>query len=209
MYYDNSQAVFVRTVTFHYVGRIVNVSHDHVTGRQQWLTLERASWIADTGARMSEFLRRGPVEAGGGRTEYEMYPSGVVINADAIVDIAPIAGELPTLGATAPVIQSEEDVFRDGQRVYIRSVTFHSIGIIERCIFNSNDALEAVRLRDAFWVPDTGVRMQDFLTDGPADPSSDAADGRPELEAYPSGVTILAGGIVDATLMPRLPTRIR
>lgn len=209
MYYDEKTAVFVRTVTFHYAGRIANISYSPVTGRAQWLTLSEASWIADTGARMGTFLKRGIIEEEGGRTEYEMYPSGVVVNADSVLDICKISGELPELAVAAKKIKREEDVFREGVGVYIRSVTFHTIGIVEQVIYDRNDSVEALRLKNAYWVPDTGVRVQDFLTDGP---NLFASDDRPittELEPFPDGVVVMASAIVDATLFNKLPEAAR
>jgi hypothetical protein len=64
---------FIRTVTYHYTGRLVHVSDTE-------LALEDVSWIGSSG-RWSEALKTGKL------AEVEPYPSGsVIIGRGAIVD---------------------------------------------------------------------------------------------------------------------------
>lgn len=72
----------VRTVTHYYTGRLVRLS-------KQWLVLEDAAWIADTG-------RWSTAPATGALSEVEPYPDGrIAINAGAIVDVSGWAHKLP------------------------------------------------------------------------------------------------------------------
>lgn len=75
--------VFIRTVTHHYTGRVVEYAEEEVA-------LEDAAWIADDG-RFAEAMKSG--EFG----EVEPYPDGrrVVINRGAIIDWSPAPAELP------------------------------------------------------------------------------------------------------------------
>lgn len=66
-------AVFIRTVTMYYTGRIVEIL-DKV------LILTDAAWIADTG-RFSQALEKGVLG------EVEPYPNPVAINRDHILDV--------------------------------------------------------------------------------------------------------------------------
>ena len=73
--------VFVRTVTMHYVGRIV----DDAAG---YLVLADASWVADSG-RFGEALATGTL------AETEKFPDPVFINPDTIVDVTAWNHPLP------------------------------------------------------------------------------------------------------------------
>lgn len=71
--YKIGQAYFIRTVTHHYTGTLVDVT-------EQELVLKDAAWIADDG-RFSEAL------ATGNLNEVEPYPDGeVIIGRGSIVD---------------------------------------------------------------------------------------------------------------------------
>lgn len=75
------ECVFVRTVTFHYTGRIVALTN-------QEMVLDEAAWIADSG-RWSSALATGTLN------EVEPYPGIVSISRSAIVDVAPWTHALP------------------------------------------------------------------------------------------------------------------
>lgn len=75
------QAVFVRGVTYHYTGRLVEV-------RERELVLEDAAWIANSG-RFSEALETGSLK------EVEPYPDEVTVNREAVMDISPWDQDLP------------------------------------------------------------------------------------------------------------------
>ena len=73
---------FIRTVTHHHTGRLVQVT-------QQEIVLEDAAWIADDG-RLSESLKKGEFN------EVEMFPSGrVIVGRAAVIDAQEISS-LPT-----------------------------------------------------------------------------------------------------------------
>ena len=73
---------FLRTVTHHHTGRLVQVT-------QQELVLEDAAWIADDG-RFSEALESGSF------TEVEMFPKGrVIVGRASIIDATEITS-IPT-----------------------------------------------------------------------------------------------------------------
>jgi hypothetical protein len=72
--------VIVRTVTYHYTGRLVGVIGDS-------LVLDGGAWIADSG-RWSKALASGKLD------EVEMYPTGPVV-VSAIVDVTEWRHELP------------------------------------------------------------------------------------------------------------------
>jgi hypothetical protein len=61
------KAVVIRTVTFHYMGRLEDYD-------ASFLQLSDASWLADS-RRWSDFLRDGPSP----QAEIEAYPDGVVL----------------------------------------------------------------------------------------------------------------------------------
>ena len=71
------EALFIRTVTMHYTGRVIALDKD-------WLHLSEAAWIADSG-RFAEALAQGTA------SEVEPYPGEgyVSIARGAIVDCAP------------------------------------------------------------------------------------------------------------------------
>ena len=69
--------VFIRTVTMAHLGKIVKLQGDMVILRQ-------ASWVADTGSRVGEFLRHGTLS---GTTEIEVAPGTVCIGRGGIIDV--------------------------------------------------------------------------------------------------------------------------
>lgn len=75
-------AYLFRTVTHIEVGRVKSV--DGV-----FITLEEASWIADTG-RYNDCLVKGIFN------EVEPYPSGTTINSASLINFAPWSHKLPT-----------------------------------------------------------------------------------------------------------------
>ena len=64
--------VVIRTVTYHYAGKVKRVDEGRVE-------LSQASWIADSG-RWSKFLQTGDAD------EVEMYPDKVSVSLGSIVD---------------------------------------------------------------------------------------------------------------------------
>lgn len=79
--YNIGDAVFIRTVTYHYTGRISAIYPGEIM-------LADAAWIADSG-RFHVALATGAL------SEVEPYPAGVVISRGAIVDVSPWAHPLP------------------------------------------------------------------------------------------------------------------
>jgi len=75
------KSVFIRTVTYYYTGRVVNVT-------PQVVTLEKAAWIADTG-RFSEAMESGDF------SEVEPYSGEVNIMIGSIVDYIKWTHPLP------------------------------------------------------------------------------------------------------------------
>jgi len=73
--------VFIRTVTLYYLGRIKKVSG-------QFLTLEDASWIPDTG-RFYDFLKEGKAN------EVEPFLNDVHIPLGSIIDLTKWTHKLP------------------------------------------------------------------------------------------------------------------
>lgn len=74
--------VFIRTVTMHYTGRLVEVGPSE-------LVLEDAAWVADSG-------RFGAALASGDLKEVEPFPAGrVVIGRGAVVDCVAWPHDLP------------------------------------------------------------------------------------------------------------------
>lgn len=76
------EQVYIRSVTYHYVGRVGHVGEAYVT-------LEDASWIADSG-RMSAFLSQGRP------SESERYQDPVVVFFGGMVDATLFAPPLPS-----------------------------------------------------------------------------------------------------------------
>lgn len=72
----------IRTVTHIDVGHVVDVCGD-------FLVLEQASWIADTG-RYHDCLKKGAFN------EVEPYPTSVYVNMSSVIDAAPWEHHLPT-----------------------------------------------------------------------------------------------------------------
>ena len=77
------ECIFVRTVTYHYIGRCVHFDAD-------WIVLEDASWCASSG-RWAEFLKTGKA------AELEPYPDGhpVYLARGAIVEVTDWPHDLP------------------------------------------------------------------------------------------------------------------
>jgi small nuclear ribonucleoprotein (snRNP)-like protein len=75
--------VFVRTVTYHYTGRLVQVD-DH------WLVLADAAWIAESD-RWADSLATGNLR------EVEPYPGECLVARGAVVDICEWLHELPRI----------------------------------------------------------------------------------------------------------------
>ena len=80
--YPTGSNVFIRTVTMHYTGKLVEVTPGE-------LVLEEAAWVADSG-RFAEALAQGTLN------EVEPYPSGrVCISRGAVLDVSIWGHELP------------------------------------------------------------------------------------------------------------------
>jgi len=79
--YRVGDVVFVRTVTYHYTGRISALYSGEIV-------LEDAAWIADSG-------RFGAALATGELNEVEPYPGSVVVSRGAIVDVSAWVHPLP------------------------------------------------------------------------------------------------------------------
>ena len=75
------QSVFVRTMTYHYIGRLLE--SDPLT-----IVLDDASWVADSG-RWHTALAEGVLR------EVEPYPGKVTINRGTVVDISEWLHDLP------------------------------------------------------------------------------------------------------------------
>lgn len=75
------QNIFVRTVTMYYLGRIKTVCG-------QWLTLEDASWVPDTG-RFADFLKDGKAN------EVEPFQKDVHISLSSVIDVTRFDHRLP------------------------------------------------------------------------------------------------------------------
>ena len=86
---NDGEQVFIRTVTYHYVGRIEYPSSDDGFAlRQDYIMLADASWVADSG-RFFDALRSGTL------SEVEPMPHGVLVARASIVDISPWPHKLP------------------------------------------------------------------------------------------------------------------
>jgi len=75
--WEVGETVFVRTVTYHMVGRIIAVINDNF---QNWIVLDEATWVADSG-------RFTPAMDEGKLAEYEPVQCPVRINTAAITDV--------------------------------------------------------------------------------------------------------------------------
>jgi len=75
------QAVIIRTVTLYYTGRLVEYD-------DQWLVLDDAAWVADTG-RWAKALETGQL------TEVEPYPGRCLVATGAVIDVSPWPHPLP------------------------------------------------------------------------------------------------------------------
>jgi len=75
------KSYFIRTVTFHYTGRLIGLSNDE-------LLLEDAAWVADSG-RFAIALKSGEL------SEVEPYPDKVIVMKSAVVDVCEWCHELP------------------------------------------------------------------------------------------------------------------
>lgn len=74
--------VFIRTVTFHYVGILVREN-------ASWLVLEDAAWVADSG-RWADALKTGKLN------EVEPFPDGEIeISRDTVVDVSAWLHSIP------------------------------------------------------------------------------------------------------------------
>ena len=91
---DLPAVVFIRTVTMHYVGRILDISDSYIvpsiSSSVAFIVLEDASWVADSG-RFGEALANGTL------IETERFPDPVWISTGAIVDITVWNYPLPTV----------------------------------------------------------------------------------------------------------------
>jgi hypothetical protein len=76
------QAWMFRTVTFANIGRITRIDG-------MFITLEEASWVADTGRFHNALLE-------GNLSEVEPFPHGCVVHLGSLVDAAPWVHELPS-----------------------------------------------------------------------------------------------------------------
>lgn len=79
--FEKDKKYLIRTVTHIDVGRVVDVVGDFVV-------LDQASWIADTG-RYHDCLAKGVF------SEVEPYPAQVFVNMSAVIDGAPWEHDLP------------------------------------------------------------------------------------------------------------------
>ena len=78
---DVGAAVFVRTVTHSYTGRVAAV-------KDGFLTLDDAAWVADSG-------RWATALATGSLSEVEPFPGSVMVSMGAVVDVSPWKHALP------------------------------------------------------------------------------------------------------------------
>ena len=80
--YEVGASYFIRTVTFHLTGRLVEVT-------EQELVIEDAAWIADDG-RFADALKTGAF------SEVEPYPDGkVIIGRGSLIDAQKVKFSLP------------------------------------------------------------------------------------------------------------------
>jgi hypothetical protein len=74
-------AVFVRTVTHHYTGRLIAAD-------ETFMQLDAAAWIADDG-RFADALADGVL------SEVEPYPDSCLVALGAVLDVSPWLHDLP------------------------------------------------------------------------------------------------------------------
>jgi len=74
--------IFIRTVTHHYTGHVIEVTH-------MTMTLEKAAWISDDGRFYDSMKDSSNFE------EVEPYVKPVIINLYSILDCTEIQGKLP------------------------------------------------------------------------------------------------------------------
>lgn len=80
--YPVGSNVFIRTVTMHYTGKLVQVYAGE-------LVLEDTAWIADSG-RFHEALMKGTLN------EVEPFPAGkVIVSRDSVIDVSVWTHDLP------------------------------------------------------------------------------------------------------------------
>lgn len=79
--YKIGEKYIIRTVTFHYTGRIAAITDTDIV-------LDEAAWIADTG-RWADALKNGTLN------EVEPYPGGCIIQRDNVIDAALWSHDLP------------------------------------------------------------------------------------------------------------------
>ena len=98
-----------------------------------------------------------------------------------------LAKLLPALGIGGSVPSKEvlPAMLSPGQKVFIRTVTWHFTGEIVSV------TSAGYELKEAAWIADAHARHADFLKDGP---SSEA-----EIEPYPNGVVVPAGPVIDVS----------
>lgn len=78
--FDVGKSYLIRTVTYHVLGKIKTIKGD-------FLVLENASWVADSG-RFGEAITKGTL------SEVE-YAGDAIVNVNAITDAYPWAHKLP------------------------------------------------------------------------------------------------------------------
>jgi hypothetical protein len=83
--WEEGECVFIRTVTYHLIGKIIKVIK---SGSKEWLVLDNASWVADSG-RFTQSINDGTLN--------EVEPVGCVVrvNTDSITDVFVWSHALP------------------------------------------------------------------------------------------------------------------
>ncbi len=79
--FEIGESVFIRTVTYHHVGRVIGET-------PMFIMLEECSWVADSG-RFNTALTTGEL------SEVEPMPGVVRVNKSSIVDVSRWSHELP------------------------------------------------------------------------------------------------------------------
>ena len=80
---ESGKNYFIRTVTFHYTGKLKSITDSDIV-------LENAAWVADSG-RFATALSSGEL------AEVEPYPGNVIISRGSIVDMSEWTHELPAV----------------------------------------------------------------------------------------------------------------